>query len=494
MLKVQSVFTRFLKPNFLLLFLLCLTLSLTTQAQVPLTQVSKDAFTNSSSQHATEVEPSTFANGNTIVSVFQQGRFVNGGGSSDNGWATSQDGGVTWQHGSLPGLTTFNGGTYARVSDPSITFDAAHGVWLAASLPVSPNGASLTAMLINRSLDGVNWSAKPITVSPKFGKPDKTWLNCDDNTTSPFFGNCYAEWDDNSAGDVIYLSVSKDGGKTWSAPVQPAGAPTGLGLQPLAQPGGTVIAAGSDAFLGSILAVTSTNGGTSWSSAVTVSTITHHVAAGSLRDLVLPSSAMDAAGTIYTVWQDCRFRTGCPSNDLVMSTSTNGSTWTAVQRIPIDPVTSTVDHFIPGLAIEPGTSGSSAHLGLTYYFYPQTNCTSSTCQLEEGYVTSFDGGTTWTAPTVVTGPIKLGWLANTNQGVMVGDYESLAFVSGKAHPVLACARANSGTTFHEFMCTPTSGLDEDLALYTSEDRPVPNAHSDHLPRTTPVCDNCEDRE
>jgi hypothetical protein len=491
---VPAFLTRSPRANFLLLMLTILTLSLTTQAQVGLTKISRDPFTNSTSQHATEVEPATFAAGNTIVSVFQMGRFVNNGGASDNGWATSLDGGTTWQHGVLPGLTVYHGGTYERVSDAAITYDAAHGVWLAASLPVSSTGVPLTAMLVNSSPDGITW-ANPVPVSPKFNKPDKTWLNCDDNTTSPYYGHCYAEWDDNSALDTIYFSVSSDGGKTWGTPVLPAGAPIGLGLQPLAQPGGTVIAPGVDAFLTTILSVTSTDGGTSWGSAVTISSLTYHVVAGSLRDLVLPSSAMDASGKVYAVWQDCRFRSGCTSNDLVMSTSTDGSTWTAVQRIPVDPVTSGYDHFIPGLAIEPGTSGTTAHLGLTFYFYPQTNCTTSTCKLEEGYISSSDGGTTWTSPTRLTGSMQLSWLANTNLGWMVGDYESLAFVSGKAHPVFALARPNSGTVFNEVMVTPTTGLVEDLALYTSEgDKPVPNAHSDHLTRTTPVCDNCEDRD
>jgi hypothetical protein len=489
----QTVLVRCLKNYRLFLVPLLLTFSLATQAQVPLTRISIDSFTNSSSQHKTEVEPYVFAFGNTIVATFQQGRYPDDGGSSDNGWATSLDGGVTWQHGALPGLTALVGGTADRISDPSVTYDAAHGLWMIGSLPVSNSSSPITAMLVSRSQDGISWR-KPVSVSPNYNKPDKTWINCDNNTSSPFYGHCYAEWDDNSNSDTIYFSVSNDGGIKWAPPVQPAGSPIGLGLQPLAQPNGTVIAAGSDAFLSNIIAVTSTNGGGSWSSQVTVSNITYHAANGGLRDLVLPSSAMDASGTIYVVWQDCRFRTGCNSNDLVMSTSTDGKTWTAVQRIPIDPVTSNDDHFIPGLAVEPGTSGASAHLGLTYYFYPNANCSSSGCQLEAGYISSTDGGSIWTASTTLTG-MKLPWLPSSNQGSMVGDYESLVFVNGKALPVVAVAKANSGSTFNESMYIPTNGLEEGLALYSSAgDKPVPNAHSDHLPLATPACDNCGDRD
>ncbi|HSR22259.1 MAG TPA: exo-alpha-sialidase, partial [Candidatus Eisenbacteria bacterium] len=78
-------------------------------ANLPLTQVGQsDPFTNSTSQHRTEVEPDTFSNGSTIVSVFQTGRFTDGG-SSDIGFGTSTDGGSTWTGGFLPGLTPYVG-------------------------------------------------------------------------------------------------------------------------------------------------------------------------------------------------------------------------------------------------------------------------------------------------------------------------------------------------------------------------------------------------
>jgi hypothetical protein len=152
---------------------------------------------------------------------------------------------------------------------------------------------------------------------------------------------------------------------------------------------------------------------------------------------------VDGAGKVYVVWQDCRFRTGCAQNDIVMSTSTDGITWTAVVRIPIDPTTSTVDHFIPGLGVDKGTQGATAHLGLTYYYYPVSNCTSSTCQLTVGYVQSTNGGSTWTAPVQVQGPMTNTWLPLTTQGYMAGDYMSTSFVNGRAYPVVIVARSGA---------------------------------------------------
>src|SRR5439155_9360126 len=88
-------------------------------AIVTLVNLSTDTFTNSTSQHATEVEPGSYAFGSTIVAAFQVGR-ISGGGAADIGYAMSNDGGTTWQSGLLPGLTTFEcSGTSSAVSDTS---------------------------------------------------------------------------------------------------------------------------------------------------------------------------------------------------------------------------------------------------------------------------------------------------------------------------------------------------------------------------------------
>ena len=89
-----------------------------------------------------------------------------------------------------------------------------------------------------------------------------------------------------------------------------------------------------------------------------------------------------------------------------MSTSTNGTKWSAVSRIPIDPTKSTVDHFIPGLGVDRATSGNTAHLAMTYYYYPVAACNNS-CKLEVGFTVSDDGGRTWTAGKNLAGPMEL---------------------------------------------------------------------------------------
>lgn len=451
--------------------------AITAGAQVALTQISADPFTNSTSQHATEVEPNVVASGSTLVAAFQQGRFSGQdghGGASDIGWATSTDSGATWTHGSLPGITGFEGnGPYDRVSDPVVAFDAAHNVWMIASLPISLT-LPTPAVAVNRSLDGgLTWQ-DPVSVGPTAGNTssDKNWITCDNTAASKFFGHCYIEWDDPFQGEEIFMSTSTDGGLTWGRATPTANTASGLGGQPLVQPNGTVVVpivfAGMGAFI-------STDGGTSWSKAVTFANIQAAPDPGGIRSEALPAAAIDKVGDIVVVWQDCRFRAGCSSNDVVFSFSRDGVHWSTVGRVPIDPVTSAVDHFIPSIGIDPATSATHAHVAITYYFYPDVQCTSSTCQLFVGYISTHNGGATWNPPITLAGPMKLAWLPESMSGVMVGDYIGTTFdAHGIPHNVFAVAAANSGTKFNEAIFT-AQGLtvaEDAPQLSSAGDRPL----------------------
>ncbi len=415
-------------------------------------------------QHATEVEPHMVAYGSTLVAAFQTGRIpksavvtggttVWAGGATDTGWATSTDGGMTWKHGFLPGLTQSQGiatGPYDSVSDPVVAYDAKHGVWMIASLPVSNTVQDVPAVVVNRSTDGGFTWQNPVSVGP-MGNPDKNWIVCDNWPNSPHFGNCYMQWDNDKTAEVL-MSTSSDGGQTWGQATAMATVTYGIGGQPLAQPNGTAVVPfiATDNVLS---AFRSTDGGANWSAPVTISKIQLHSVAGLLRASPLPSAAVDAAGNVWVVWQDCRFRAGCSSNDLVYSTSSDGINWSAVTRIPIDPVTTTVDHFIPGVGIDPATSGTNAHIAIHYYSYAQSNCTTETCQLSVGYIASGNGGSTWNAAVTLAGPMQLSWLPSSNNGFMVGDYVATAFNNGVPHGVFAVAAQNLGTAFNEAIYT-----------------------------------------
>jgi len=416
-------------------------------ANVALTQISSDPFSNTTAIdgvdvfHATQVEPDTFAFGSTIVSAFQTARFHNGG-ADDIGWATSTNGGRSFKHGFLPGLTFQVDSTspFERVSDPSVAFDAKHGVWMISSIPLLPN-LSVPTVFVSRSSDGLHWS-NPVSIPAPAGPVnlDKNWTVCDNTATSPHFGNCYTEVDNFAVFDLELLSTSSDGGATWSVPIPTPTHAHGLGGQPLVQPNGTVVVPfeGIDG-QATISSFGSVDGGATLTNAVTIATIDFHTVAGNLRTSPLPSAEIDGAGRVFVAWEDCRFEPGCAANDIVFSTSTDGQNWTSVARVPIDAVGSKVDHFIPGLAVDKSTSGSTAHVGLSYDFYPNANCTVQTCRLDTGFISSANGGATWSSGLQLAGPMTLTWMPLTTQGFMVGDYMSTSFVNGVAFPVLEVA-------------------------------------------------------
>jgi BNR repeat-like domain len=448
-------------------------------AQTFLVKVSQDNFSNSGSQHRTEVEPDTYSWGSTIVGAFQVARNPYWGGA-DIGFSTSQDGGKTWTYGYLPGLTVnYQGGAYYAASDASVSYDAKHDAWLILSLPlIDPIGD----IAVSRSTDGGLTWGNPVVIDSTHND-DKGWIACDNSISSPYYGHCYAAWDAAASTGQMKMSTSSDGGLTWGPALSTADHATGLGGQPLVQPNGTVIVPFTN---GGMYAYISTDGGASWSTTYTISSyVPYHGTAGGFRTFLLPSAEIDPAGNVYVAWMDCRFRSGCTSNDIVMSTSSDGKAWSSPSRIPIDPVTSTVDHFIPGLGVDHATSGPSAHLALVYYFFPVANCNSSSCQLYVGHLDSTDGGNTWTAARSLAGPMHLSWLPDSDLGKMVADYISTSFVNGEAYSVFAVANPLYTALYNEAMYTtprPLSASPDGPRFSSKNDQPIPGVRSDHEPR------------
>src|SRR4051794_19226184 len=371
--------------------------ALTGAAEAAASPVSSDPFTqatckaSNTTYHHTQVEPDTFASGSTIVAAYQVGRIYDGGACAI-GFSTSANNGATWRNGLLPGITKWAGsGANDRATDASVAYDARHKVWLVSSLTLlEAGGVHGNAVVTSRSADGLTWSDPVKTATG--GDLDKNWIVCDNTPASAFFGRCYTQWDDHGNGNRLEMSFSTNGGQTWSAP---ATNNTGvIGGQPVVRPNGTVVVPIANANETAIGAFNSTNGGAGWSAVTTIATIRHHTVAGGLREGPLPSAEIDGAGTTYVAWADCRFRLSCQTNDIVLSHSLNatGTTWSSVARVPIDATGSGIDHFIPGLAVSKATSGATARLGLTYYFYP-----SGSSQLSVGFVSSSNAGSTWSA-------------------------------------------------------------------------------------------------
>ena len=393
-------------------------------------RLSVDPYANRDSQHETAVEPDDFAFGDTVVAAFQLGR-RDGGAAANIGTAVSHDGGRTWQRSTLPAVTVNVGGPETAASDPTVAYDAVHNVWLVGTLTIHQGGSNV---MVARSSDGLHWAA-PV-VAAEGPVLDKDWLVCDNGAASPFRGRCYAEYTDDQKNITVSQS-SDDGGATWSAPVR-AGTVL-VGTQPVVQPNGalTVVAGdynGEDALRGTIVALHSTDGGATWRTS-DVSDL-QSAANDPMRAIALPSVDADSTGTIYAVWHDCRFRSACTANDIVVSTSSDGLVWSEPTRVTNGP-----SSFITGLGADPTTPG---RLGLVYAYFDARQL------LNVAFTQSRDGGKTWTrAQRLDAKPMPTSWLPHAEGGRMVGDYFSTAFSAGRWVPVFALAAAPTNGRFHE---------------------------------------------
>ena len=457
-----------------------------SSAQSLFRQLSQDSFTNGTSQHMTEVEPGAAINGPVIVTAFQVAR-IYGGGGADIGWATSLNGGISCTNGYLPGITQWEGGgSNSGVSDAAVAYNAKFNKYLICTLPIG----NYDTVAVSSSADGIHWNNPVYVIQNQ--DADKNWITCDNTSTSPHYGNCYVEWDNPDVGDLLYMSTSTDGGVTWGTPMNTAAQDYGIGGNPIVQPNGNVVVPFAD-FSGGMSSFMSTNGGASWTAAVSIANAPSHGEAGDLRSAGLPSSAIDGAGTVYLSWPDCSYESNCSANDIVYSSTTDGTHWTAKTRIPLNPIGSGVDHFINGMGIDIRTSGSSAHMGMTYYYYPVSNCGNS-CQLTAGFSLTTDGGAHWTAGRQLAPPMQLSWLPNTFSGRMVADYVATVFpAGGRAFPIYSQAFAPVGSTFQEAIFTTGYGYTQDELqeplMSSAGETPIPGAKSDHPMRQRGELDN-----
>jgi hypothetical protein len=346
----------------------------------------------------------------------------------------SSDGGQTW---SATANTPPNGNTGDVAGETTLANPAAAG-------DTNIKVASITGITVGELLKidvspSNGGSSETVTVST-VGTAGQTGTGV---TFTPALTSAHL------GGSVVANSTAAVSGKTG-----------GIGGVPLVQPPPPGSAPGS--VCGRVVVPIQVNGlswftssdcGNSWSASNQIfpnMTTTHTVAQG-LRTSLLPSSTMDGTGAIYLTWQTRSFRVGSVAstpNDIAMSvmpapTAANPNpAFSAPVRIPIEADNTTanpVDHFIPGISADPATSGATAHLGLYYYSYPVAACVYANpaayapagsqpqCNLQVGYVSSTDGGATWSAPQYLAG-MTLADVVRSSQGPMVGDYSNAAVI------------------------------------------------------------------
>jgi hypothetical protein len=420
-------------------------------------RVSTDRLGTVGAQHATQVEPHAGAVGSTIVSVFQVGRFFDGGAAAI-GFATSRDGGRSWRSGLLPSVTTSSSpaGAADRATDSAVAWDAVHGRWLAESLTLFQRS---TAIVVSASTDGLTWQA-PVTVvtHPRPGQGaestsiDKSWIACDNGAASAFRGRCYVAYTDfEGPGVSIAVQSSSDGGLTWSPATRVRVSVDVPGVQPVVRPNGQLVLVFLDGRPGRLDAVRSDDAGATFGAPEVIARVLNfhrRTSTNLLRVFPLPAAAVDGAGSVYVAWSDCRFRRGCRGNDIVLAHST-ASGWTRPRRVPVANAGTNPDHVIPGLAINPASAGAKARIALTFYTLRAAGCGTARCRLDVRLATSATAGSRWTVRRLDARAMRLTWLPRTSSGRMVGDYVSSVFAGSRAVGVFALANRPRGNRLDE---------------------------------------------
>jgi hypothetical protein len=153
-------------------------------------------------QPDTQTEPSIAVNPqnpDNVVAGYQEGR-IDSGGDATNGFATTFDGGRTWKAGEIPGLTNFPGqsGVYDRASDAVVAFGPDNVVYYNSLVFNSETDATRSAITVNVSKDGGRtWGAPVVFQDDNIGGlNDKNWIVVD-NSDAPGHkkGRVYVVWD-----------------------------------------------------------------------------------------------------------------------------------------------------------------------------------------------------------------------------------------------------------------------------------------------------------
>ena len=400
-----------------------------------------------------EVEPHIAVNPlnpNNLVGAWQQDRYSNG---AARGVVTgaSFDGGVTWTIRSIP-VSVCTGGTYARGTDPWVTF-APDGTVHQTVLGVTgsqDNGVS--GVIVSRSTDGgLTWSAPIEVIRDGAGFFNDKQAITADSTDARYV---YAVWDrlvssgTGSGSGPTMFGRSTNGGVSWEAAraiYDPGTGDQTIGNVIHVLPNGTlvnlmtVIRAGAR----TIAVIRSTDKGVTWSAPVNISNLgalgaRDPVTGAAIRDgAVIPQMAVGPDGTLHVVWQDARFTQA--RDAIAYSRSTDGgSTWSTPVRVNSNPQ---VVAFTPQVHVR-----VDGMVGITYYDLRSDTASTANLLADFWIARSFDGATF--VEQRVADAFDLSVAPNAG-GLFLGDYTGLASANttflaffGKTNPGQAANRTD----------------------------------------------------
>ena len=403
-----------------------------------------------------------------------------------SGVYTSSDAGATWTNlGLLPGYT--DTGTSVAPSAGPLATSATPGKLVSDGDPVVVFGPKLVggtftfasgarayyANLASYSSSATQGQQAPellaVSISDDYGASwydpvlavakhgyvfnDKEDIWADRNPSSPFFGRVYVTWtqfrDIPGAAEPVMFSYSADGGLTWSAPNQLSIAQNYAfggrqGSVVRSGPDGTVYAIWEDSDLHGYKHVlqTSANGGRTWSKTMTIAynvDIAAAIPGSNFRTDSFASAGVDQTnGSVYVAWSSAA--TG--SGRIVVANSTNrGQTWSA----PVTVSTAGEGYaFFQGLDVAP-----NGRVDVGYQALIATDTTTygtGNAAIDSYYVSSADGGATWSTPLKVSSASSdpAASAQNNLQLQFWGDYNTLASTNDTALFIYTDSRNGEG--------------------------------------------------
>ncbi len=377
------------------------------------------------------------------------------------------DGGITWKDGGRPPAGTSLNSCF----DPALAADAA-GNFYFSYLDVTPVGSITTADLrVAKSTDGGRsfaTSSLAVVGGTAIGTPDpdKPYIAVDAQPKSRFKGTIYLSYTDLPAFDfIINVTVSRDGGATWSTPTtisRPVDAFSNGsvgGSLPVVAPDGTAYIFYQDSShvtqRTSIKYVRSKDGGSSWSAPADVAadlpspgfylldngSAKFGVDSVGILATSYPTAAIAPDGTIYVAWTD--FSSGrctaitdslgfidnpCVNADVRLSFSRDGGrTWSAPIKVSDD--ATSADQFLPWIAVQPS--------GLLSLIWLDRRLDPKLLDYDLFYTNTRDGQTFLPNLRVSTESSKV------DATYLGGDYNTLAATSDGIVPVWNDSRSNT---------------------------------------------------